>query len=610
VFDQYKIAVRVALLDELSVPLAQVARHLATTEEAATKLQTRMASMRAYFTGGLGLIGAGATMAAPLLYAIDKAAQFQKQMIAVQIATRGTTEQMTEMRRVIEGVSGVTIFSSVDVAKMAKIIATGTGLGASQVQSLLPAYAKYADVQSLMKDTPYTTSITDAIRAAHGAQHYDAESLKSYLDLLTKASLIIPGNVGEVTKALAYFQGVSKMALGMSDEDSVLAVAMANRLGFAGTRGGTRLTAAFTRTIPGIFGSGLLTGKSGEALADMGLADAQGHAKVFEKGKFSILKWMGLTADFVSKEFASHPEAIARQNIMKDFQRAYGANGSPLAATLGSDAAIAQWKQLAEQFEEYGGFEGMQQKFADYAVWQQYQNALTNFQNSMMELGITLLPTASAALKTLNAHLGEVIAWMNKNPGQVKQYAKDIAYFSAALAGLGVVSVATSAIIGLTTVIGALGKGAQGLAARSAVGGLAGAAAGGGALTAAAAVGLGLGWAADHFFPNNPLAKLGDWIGSERWDNWYNLIHGAPDGVAAVSRISSATHGQIQRTPFIMPRLQPEYFAAPVIVNLDGKVLFKSQATFFNKAVTAPQTGISGFDGSQSLARAGGVGGE
>lgn len=604
-FDQYKIAVRVTMLDELSVPLAQVARHLATTEEAASKLHSRMASMRAYFAGGMGLLGAGATMAAPLLYAIDKAAQLQKQMIAVQIATRGTTDQMDAMRGVIEKVAGQTVFSIIDVSKMAKQIATGTGLGAEQVQSLLPAYAKYADVQQLMKDTPYTQSINDAIRAAHGAQHYDVASLTEYLNLLTKASLIVPGSVSEVVRALGYFQGIAKTALGVSDQDAVLSVALANRLGFAGTRGGTNLAAAFTRTIPGVFGSGLLTGKSNEALADMHMIDAHGHAKVFENGKFSVLKWMGLTSDFVAREFAGHPEAVARQNIMKDFQRAYGTNGGRMPAMMGSDQAITQWLQIAQQFKEYGGFEGMQQKFANEAVAQQYQNAVTNFQSAMAELGITLLPHVTVALKELNTHLGQVISWMSKNPGQVRQYAKDLAYFSTALASLGVISVATSAIIGLRTAIGALQAASVAGAAATSTAGI--------ALnwvfkTLAAGA---LGYAAGTVIYDKAISgtKFDDWLGEKEAKLLAFFGNQTAKDAIAANRKGSAPHGQIQRlSPYIAAPV-PNTTHVTVPIYLDSKKIAAPVAKIIANGVAKPQTGISGFDGSMSPAPAGGIGG-
>jgi hypothetical protein len=596
-FESYEVSVKIKLTDNATSGVLLLAKHLKLTEEAAVKLQGRLNAIKTMLTAGVGFMGAGAAIASPLLFAIDKAAELQKQMLAVQIATRGTTAQMNDMRRAIEGIASQTMFSNVDVAKQAKLIATGTGLNATQVQGILPAYAKYADVQLLIKDTPYQQSITDAIRAAHGAGHYDPASLSKYLNLLTKASLIVPGSNSEVVRGLAYFQNTAKTALGMDDENSVLAVALANQLGFPGTRGGTNLTAALTRSIPGVFGSGLLKGKSAEALRDMGMVDAQGHAKVFGKdGKFDMMTWMGLTADFVNREMTSNPEGVARQNIMRDFQHAYGTNGSRLAAALGSGRAIDRWKQMSAQFSEYGGYEGMQKIFADQSAWQQWENAKTNFISAMTELGTTLLPTASKYLKEFNGYMGQLIGWMAKNPGKVGEYARDIGKFSLALVALGVTSTVTSGVLGLVTALGLLSRAIVVMTAAAGVGSVAtgagasvklllGGTLGAGVLlsrlgTAGLAIGSGVGLGAglDSAFPNNPLAKFGDWLGNRWADSFQPTPNTGNQGVTV--------HTQI---------------------NLDGRKVAQSVTKHQSVMLQAPQTGTGYFDSLQTPTPAGGL---
>lgn len=583
-FEQYKIGIHIALTDNATGPIAFLTKHLMLSEAAAAKLQTRLVAIKGFFVGGGLLLGAGAAIGAPLLYAIDKAAQLQKQLIAVQIATRSTTADMNAMRGAIEGIASQTVFSNIDVAKQAKLIATGTGLNAAQVQGVLPAYAKYADVQLLMKGSSYEQSISDAIKAAHGAGHYDAASLTSYLDKLNKASLVIPGSTSEIVKGLAYFQQVSKNVLGMDDDNSILGIALMNRLGSAGTRGGTQLSAALTRSIPGIFGSGLLKGKSQEALGAMGMVDPQGHAKVFTNGKFDMFKWMGLTADYVSREMATHPEAIARQDIMKNFQHAYGTIGSRPTAMLGTQQAIAAWTDLSSQFSQYGGFEAMQKQFADDSVAQKWMNAQTNFTSAMTELGFTLLPTATTALKQLNTYMGTLITWMTKNPGKVGEYATNIGKLAIALGGLGVVSVVTSGVTGLVTALGLL---------RIALGATAAAAAGNTAVNAF-----------------NPMGSLG---GAPKMSKW-SKVGGALKMLAVLGTSYELTDfiandllgldsalGQAFSKSYD-PNAKPKgTTTVHTTINMDGKkvaqVVTKHQAKEFQR----PETGTSGFDPIQSL---------
>lgn len=600
-FEAYEIGIRIALSDHATGPLSALTKHLLLSEAAAAKLESRLTAIKVLLAGGGLMLGAGAAIGAPLVYAIDKAAELQKQMIAIQIATRGTTAEMDSMRKGIEGIASQTVFSNIDVAKQAKMIATGTGMTAEQVQGVLPAYAKYADVQLLMKGTSPDQSIGDAIKAAHGAGHYDPASLTKYLDLLNKASLVIPGTTSEIVKGLSYFQQVSKNVLGMDDEQSVLGMALMNRMGMGGTKGGTQLGAALTRTIPGVFGSGLFKGKQQEALKAMGLIDGEGHSKMFTDGKFDMTKWMGLTADYVSREMASNPEDIARQHIMANMQRGFGTNGARAAALMGSDKAIGQWQDLEKQFGQYGSFEGMQKHFADDSVAQKWMNAKTNLVSAMTELGYTLLPAATKALKEFNTYMAKVIDWMTKNPGKVGEYATNIGKLSIALAGLGIVSIVTS---GITALITALGLLRAALAAAAVAAAAPGAAAGAmGSLGGAAKPGL----ASKAAGVLKGLAVLGtayeitdlianDLLGLD------NKIGGAlartfipgyeSDGTSKSAPSSHAASGRISRSfaPGAGASATPN---GPIrtTINIDGRKVFEVFGSYFGRALSAPISG-------------------
>jgi TP901 family phage tail tape measure protein len=448
-FEAYQVSIRLKLVNEVSAGLIAMSGQFGVANKEAAAFQTRLKGIKTLALSGAIMAGVGFFMAKPFIFAIDKAAELQKEMIGIQIATRGTTQDMTDMRKVIEGIAGQTVFSNIDIAKMGKTIATGTGLEAKQVSSLIPQYARFADVQLLMKGTSYGESVKEAIRLAHTAQHYDAASLEKYLDLLTKASMIVPGSLGEVGHALKYSQGMGKTALGINDENMVLMTALLNRLGFAGSRGGTNLIAAMTRTIPGVFGSGLLTGKSGEALRNMKFVDKAGHSNMFVKGKFDMFTWMGRLSEYIQKEFAKYHEAIARQHIMKNFQHAFGTQGARIASLLADPKALKQFRLIGETFKAYGGVENMQKKFASESVAQQWMNAKTNFISAMTELGITLLPTASEWLKKLNTGLQGLIGWIADNPVKVEILAKGFIALSASMMFGGSVLLLTAGFKGL-----------------------------------------------------------------------------------------------------------------------------------------------------------------
>lgn len=457
-FEAYRVAVKISLINEVSAGVLLIAKQFGMADTAAKAFHARVNAIKDTMKGGAFMAAGGAAIAAPFIYAIDKAAELQKQLIGVQIATRGTTAEMDAMRRSIEGIAGQTVFSNVEVARIAKMISTGTTFSASQVAGMLPAYTRFADVQMMMKGTGYQESVPELLRLAHTAQKYTPEAIAKYADLLTKASFVVPGGLGEIGNALKYSQGVGKQVLGVDDDSMVLTVALLNQMGLKGSRGGTNLIAAMTRTIPGIFGSGLLKGKSNEALRAMGMVDAQGHSTVFNaQGNFDTFMWLGRLSEYTTRAMATMPAALARQQIMTNMQHAFGTQGARVASLLANPQAIELLNLIGARFAKAGGVEEIQGRFANEAVAQQWMNAKTNFVSAMTELGMTLLPLASRALKGLNTELQGLIRWITENQGKTKALAYGFLTLSGAMAIGGTLTMLSAGFRGLGLVMGTAG---------------------------------------------------------------------------------------------------------------------------------------------------------
>jgi len=425
--------VRVSLINNISSGLISLARQFSAAQGNAAAFKKELSQIKGLMIASAGLGVAGALIAVPIVKAVSNAAELQKQMLGVQAATRGSTAEMDAMRLAAEKASSVTVFSSVQVAGLAKIMATTSALSASQITAAIPAYTRYADVQYLMKGTSPEESVREGITLAHQAGHFDAASASKYLDLLTKASMVIPGSVTQLGHALKYSQGVARAELGVDDDNMILLTALMSRMGLSGSRGGTNLIAAMTRSIPGIFGSGLLTGKSGEALKAMGMVDAQGQSLFLKSGKFDTIGWIGGLSGYVNREFASHPEGIARQAILSNFQHAFGTQGSRVASLLSTPIALEQLKMIGARMQSAGGVDQIQSMFAGQSVSQQWQDASTNFQNALTELGYTLLPAATKALVALNSQLTSLTNWIHNNQGAAGGIMKGMVGLSALL---------------------------------------------------------------------------------------------------------------------------------------------------------------------------------
>jgi hypothetical protein len=476
-FEDYTVAVKVKLFNEVSGGLLLMSRQFEGLTEKAIIFQSHLKKIQGLMTASAGMLAGAGALAVPFVYAISKAAELQKQMIGIQVATHGTTAQMDSLRVAIEKASAPTVFSALDVAKMAKSVATSNSFNAPQLEALMPAIAKFADVQYLMKGTPYSSSVVDAVKMMHLAQKYSPKDVEPYFDQITKASFMMPGGVGELRSALSYFQPVGKSALGVNDKDSIMLVALLSRLGLSGSRGGTNLLAAMGRTLPGVFGSGLLKGKSHEALADMGFIDAKGHSKFMVNGKFDTEKWVQGLAAFVKSAIAKDP-LHGRERVAIDLSHAFGVQGAKVASLLSSPGAIAQLVSMAYQFEQLAKMGIIQDQFVNQSASQQYQTAVTNFQNAMIELGYNLLPLATRALKDINAELNVFIPWMRTHKKEVKELSEAFLVLAGAMAFGSIVTGLTAAFVGLSAVLkGILAITGVSAATRAVVGGAASAAA-------------------------------------------------------------------------------------------------------------------------------------
>ncbi|MGB8843669.1 MAG: phage tail tape measure protein, partial [Aliidongia sp.] len=357
-------------------------------------------------------------VASPAIKSLGLAGEMQAALLVIKAEHPGTTDaDMLAMRRAAEESAKPTQFSAVDEAKILQQIVSGTGLSIKESVGLLPVISKYADVQKIAKDVPYDTSVKDALGLAHNMHFFKPEELEGFLDTLNKASMFIPESTSAMANALKYDASILTTEFGMSPKDAVLANAMADRVGFSGSRGGTNLANAIQRAMPGVFGSGLLKGKSGQALHHIGIVDDHGQSTVFNKaGKFDLLKFLERIERFEAKEFKDHPkdEKVAREDIAKSLRWAFGASDKLITA-LAAPESVDAFRDMSRNFDQMGTATQMQDTFANDSVLQQFKTAQTNIDTAFTELGSSVLPQANAALKLFNRYISQFNDYVSQN---------------------------------------------------------------------------------------------------------------------------------------------------------------------------------------------------
>lgn len=419
----YSVAVKLSLINNVSSGLLKMAAQFSMLERQAEVFQAKLNSIRFQANLGSGMVAFGTAMVAPLLGAVNQAGKLEQQLSVIQSATQANVDQMDAYRKSIERVASQSVFSSIKVAEMGKIIATTGNFKIEDMAKVTELFTKFATVQNLIKGTSYDASTKQGLQLAEITGHYDPQSIEKSLNLLTKLGLIMPDNIQQVLGSMKYMQGTVKNVMGVEDEQGMLFVAMLNRLGISGTRAGSMLTAAISRSIPGVMGSGLWEGKSPQALTAMGMVDSAGHANYFTKeGKFDAVKWMSLMGQYVQKEFAANAPSVARENIMKNFQYAYGMNGARIAGLMSSPEALEQYKMLEKVIKQYPNLDKLYERM-DGLYNKQLPQAMSNFNTILTNLGYTLLPVATTALKYFNDNAQNFIQYLQDHEDTIRRFA-------------------------------------------------------------------------------------------------------------------------------------------------------------------------------------------
>lgn len=420
----YSVAVKLSLVNNVSSGLIAMAGHFAMLTQQANVLQDKLNSLRFQSNLGSGMVAFGSAMVAPLIGAVNQAGKLEQQLFVVQSATQANVLQMNEYRKAIERVATTSIFSSIKVAEMGKIIATTGNFKIEDMAQVTELFTRFATIQNLVKGTSYEASTKQGLQLAEISGHFDPSSIEKSLSLLTKLNMIMPDNIQQVLGSMKYMQGTVKNVMGVEDEQGMLFVAMLNRMGVSGTRAGSMLTAAISRSIPGVMGSGLWEGKSPQALAAMGMVDAAGHANYFNKeGKFDAVKWMSLMGQYVQREFAANAPAVARENIMKNFQYAYGMNGARIAGLMSSPEALQQYQMLQKIVKEFPDMDKLYERM-DSLYNKQLPQAMENFNTILTNLGYTLLPVATKALGIFNDNAKSFIQFLQDHEDAVRSFAE------------------------------------------------------------------------------------------------------------------------------------------------------------------------------------------
>ncbi|MBY0548722.1 MAG: phage tail tape measure protein [Candidatus Obscuribacterales bacterium] len=469
----FNVGVSIHLVDKVSAGLAQVGLAAAQAQGNVNALQAQFNQINAMWNQGQTIMNAGMALAAPLGHAVEKAAELQKLLLQVQVATVASAKEMGGFDDQLAKISHSTIFSMAELAKMSAAMGHAGIRTMPDIRALLPQFAASAEILYQNKHEDPTTTVDKLAALAHQFGKYTVEEMKPIVETVTKLALKLPGGISSFATMGSYLNAPAYRKLKIDPTEILtLEAAAMQTTGGGGGRGrlsGAAIEAAFSRIIPGIFGSGLLTGKSAWALNAMGLSDEKGFSTVFKDGKLSLKELfdkLGAIEKFAEssagrtelgrrmmdsaqthlndKQYAEMgpwleelrsgraSDSTAPAEILERlFKFAFGVTGGGALGMMADPKFQEQLEFLKKYVETQKSIEEMQQEMLN-ALEPRWKQFTSDMQNVVIKFAMTSLPIIQRVVEFMDLVALKVLEFEQHHP-KITQF---IFLMTAAAAGI------------------------------------------------------------------------------------------------------------------------------------------------------------------------------
>lgn len=444
-------------LEKLNKEMEKLTQHKKNVEE----LSKSFDNMKKTAVAGAVVMATGIKMASGIEDAVGQASKLLTIMTSIQIATGASEEKMQGVKDTITQTSAVTKYDKFQTAGFANILAT-SGYNLDETEKLLPVFTRYAEVQEYGKGTNPEEGIKKAIELAHGMGKYDPESLEKFLNEFNKATFMQPEDTVKFGETLKYAMTTGK-SFQMSDNDILFMSALSNRMGLAGSMGGTNAADMLIRSIPGISGGlkpKITKDKHGnitdvqyprqlQAMMDVGLGDKYGNSPFFQDGKLIDL------AGFISTLF-EHTKNLNPEQKVKTYHDIFGQQGARAAELFGSEQGQKQLEALIEGSKHIKSIGEAQDSYLQMPEGQANQ-LKSNMQNLKMDVFTEMAQQLNPLLKNINALVEKIMVFSKQHPTIAKYTATFALIGTAAMLILGPIITLVSSFMMLRTGMALLG---------------------------------------------------------------------------------------------------------------------------------------------------------
>lgn len=596
-FENYKVAVKITLVNHVSGALSGLARDFAKTEAQASSLQKRIDSIKLGLKGGIISAGAGLALATMFKPAIEDAMKFERAMLRLKDIGGMRPEFLAQIRgEALSGkFKGIAASEAVDLFRDLHA-AFGN---AKDAHDFLPTFAGVARVTQGKYGKSAVSGEGDVKALAQVAERRfgtkSPAAMESVLDLAMKMQNASGGAVTP-NDLRAFMARLGAMQMGMSNDGIMKMWALMQEQG--GSKAGTSLNSAFQNLI-----NGRGTEGSGYVLRKIGWVDDktnQKHLKEIYGDNWSkhlnkvtansLVNAAGAKEDLVGwVEDTGLPlisKYLDKQGIT-DPKKRLGETTSLIAQALsnrlGADSLALIATQLPRILKDYNlavDSPGVKASIESYdeSPMAKFQKLNADYDTALINLGLAALPVLIPMVNRLAGYFKRFNEYAQKNPEIVKRVTKGLLGLSAALIGFGTLSIVVNGFKALGLVLSFVP-----------LGGAAGIAAVGAALIpfapAILAIGAALG-AVAWIYTHKDDHKGQHYVTTGKSSTW----HWENDTTRPSNRLET-----VKPKPTSMMQLINNTIVMP-----DGKVLAKVVTEHQAKSAHKPFGGQSAFDMSMS----------
>jgi hypothetical protein len=379
------------LIDANAAAMARYTRRIEEIRLAQLRNTTMMA-------GGFALAGS-----ASIAYSIAQAADLQRALTTVQIATGANGTQMGRIRQLAYDVSNITAQS---VVQSAQIIGVMASSGINQIKQLNPDFVKtvaqFADVQFLKSggQVSFEDATRQGIQLAHLYQAYTPQAIKPILDTVTKLSFMMPDNLNRYLTQAGYYTPLFRR-MGVPEDQSLIVGAFLDRMGLGRGKGGTALQDFVIQSMNALEQTKHAQTGHLQALQRLGIVDSRGQNNFYRTDRkgattfdlFGELRQINKALADQTKGLEGSALTAKRAEFINDLLSAFKIQG----ARFGFLATPGGVEQLLNMIHQLGRTQNTAQAQSTYMgnFWGGFQRAKTNVQSIFAELGTPWLKNAT-----------------------------------------------------------------------------------------------------------------------------------------------------------------------------------------------------------------------